>query len=220
VITVLLTPEHPSSVRLDGVVHSVRTGRFVLAVTVNYEGGKVDLNYASRETLQKLFWHVTRDDSLAATILAAVEDWRDPDDLPRFGGAEADAYVSGGSSSRPRNAWMRSVGELRLLAGMNDELFARLAVNLTVYGHRDLPDIRTAPRSVLAVFTRDDHAATQQLLREHEANPMTAAQIANRSGQAFTIAIEASGPTATIKRSAIVRLTGDPQLPFVVHGWN
>jgi len=50
-------------------------------------------------------------------VADAIVDWIDDDDEPRPQGAEASWYLSSGSPYEPRNAFMRNIAELELVAG-------------------------------------------------------------------------------------------------------
>jgi type II secretory pathway component PulK len=51
-------------------------------------------------------------------VIDAIRDWVDEDDEPGSQGAERDYYLSGSVPYEPRNAPMRSIGELELVAGI------------------------------------------------------------------------------------------------------
>jgi general secretion pathway protein K len=220
IIGAIISSDPNADIRIDGHPANISLGGLAVRVAVQDERGKLDLNYASREILQRLFWNATRNDSVASGLVAAIDDWRDPDDLPRIAGAEADHYARAGRDVRPRNAWIDSVSELRLILGVDDDLYARLAPDLTVYGHGHMPDRSTATRGVLAALYDSDNATLDSLMREREVQPLTVTQLINPAGQAFTITADVVLQTnARVQRSAVVRLTGDPTLPFLVHQW-
>ncbi len=87
--------------------------------TENREGAedahaKININRMTVEDLM-LLPNMTED------VADAILDWTDPDDDVRELGAEAGFYSQLLSPYEPRNAWMRTLGELELVAGVEPE---------------------------------------------------------------------------------------------------
>lgn len=216
----MFDPAQAQYAPIDGSPIEVRVGEFNVVVAVQDERGKVDLNVSDRNLLERLMTLITSDRSAADRILAALEDWRDPDDLRRFGGAERDDYAAVGSTVQPRNGWLRSIDELRLVMHMRDEWFEALADLVTVHGHAERPDARTAPELVLLAMVDGDRAAVRTMLTDRGDRPLTAGDLPELSGRAFTVQTQALlAERGRLRRSAIVRFTGDPTQPFVIHAW-
>ena len=57
-------------------------------------------------------------EDMAPDVIDAIRDWIDEDDEPGPQGAERDYYLSGAVPYEPRNAPMRTIGELELVAGI------------------------------------------------------------------------------------------------------
>ncbi len=111
-------------------------------VTVEDAASKLDLNRAPREMLIA----VLGSDSLTDALL----DWRDPDDIPRQRGAEAEWYRSHGRRL-PRNGPLAAIDELPLVRGFDSARVASLRVLLTVRGAEQI-DVNAAPPAVLAAL--------------------------------------------------------------------
>jgi len=81
------------------------------------ESGKIDLN-ASEPRLVELFLRY-RKLSLeqAGVVIAALQDWRDPDNLVRLNGAEQEYYMHLPDPYIPRNGRIEDPGEFFLLRG-------------------------------------------------------------------------------------------------------
>ncbi|HVL17350.1 MAG TPA: hypothetical protein VM387_05115 [Gemmatimonadales bacterium] len=105
-------------------------------------GGRLDLNRASPEQLRLLLGA----DSLADAVL----DWRDPDEVPRRRGAEAEWYRARGRRL-PRDSAFASVTELAFVRGFDSARVARLAPALTVRAAGRV-DLNAAPAQVLAAM--------------------------------------------------------------------
>jgi len=94
------------------IVRPDRNAEGVLAAGVDDEGGKININTASREVLLKL-------PGMTADVAEAIIDWRDADDNPGANGAESAAY----QSYRCKNGPFESLEELLLVRGVTPELF-------------------------------------------------------------------------------------------------
>ena len=77
----------------------------------------------------------------ARRIAEAAADWVDSDNLPGPGGAEDEAYAAGAEPYRTGNTLFADPGELRALAGMTPEIYARLRPWLCALPASDLSPI-------------------------------------------------------------------------------
>ena len=77
----------------------------------------------------------------ARRIAEAAADWVDSDALPGPGGAEDEAYAAGAAPYRTGNTLFADPGELRALAGMTPEIYARLRPWLCALPITDLSPI-------------------------------------------------------------------------------
>ncbi|HID08588.1 MAG TPA: hypothetical protein EYP10_15745, partial [Armatimonadetes bacterium] len=89
-------------------------GRYI--VRVEDDAGKLNINVASRDELLTFF---QGDESIVDAIL----DWRDEDDVPNPNGAESDYYQSLPLPYQCRNAPFETIHELLLVRGMTPDLF-------------------------------------------------------------------------------------------------
>jgi general secretion pathway protein K len=103
---------------------------------------RLNVNEAGPDALRAILGN----DSLADALL----DWRDPDDLARPFGAEADWYRSAGKRA-PRNGPLASIEELGLIRGFTPERVARFTRLLTVDGEGQI-NLNMAPAEVLATL--------------------------------------------------------------------
>ncbi len=128
-------------------------------VTATDPGSRLNLNRADAATLRL----VLGNDSLVEALL----DWRDPDDVPRPLGAEADWYRRE-HRVRPRNGPLASVAELRRIRGFDGERAGQAAAVLGVEGD-GLVDLLTAPPAVLAVLPGFPGEIAERVLRQRAA---------------------------------------------------
>jgi general secretion pathway protein K len=212
--------------RIDGTPAPFQFDGQTVSVAVQDELGKIDLNYAADELLTGLFRSVGVDSRRSAALLDAISDWRDEDDLHRLNGAEAPDYRDAGRRYTPRNGLFQTVDELRLVLGMDDALFKRLEPALTVYSQNRGIDVETAPREALRALPGMDDPAVERRVRARSARadggpgqPGAPPPTTNFAGRAFTIRAELDGVDGRVIREAVVRLTFNPQKPFVVQAW-
>lgn len=108
-------------------------------------------------------------------LAQAVLDWMDADTEPRFpGGAEDSRYLEAEPPYRAANRPFVSVTELRLVAGMDDALFGRLAPHLTALPGPTPVNVNTASPVVLRTLADDITRADAEALAEaRRDNPFT-----------------------------------------------
>ncbi|MDD3608356.1 MAG: type II secretion system minor pseudopilin GspK [Halothiobacillaceae bacterium] len=117
-------------------------GRFNLNALVNKEGKPDEVQKARFERLLKRL-------ELDTAIATAVIDWIDPDINPEMGGAEDGEYLGRQPPYRTANRPMQSVTELRLVAGVDSEGYARLAPLVSALPGNAPINLNTAPLEVL-----------------------------------------------------------------------
>ncbi len=104
------------------------------------EEGKLNVNMVVRdETMGRALANLVatvgeRNAEQAGQLVASIQDWVDDDDEMLTSGAESGYYSGLSSSYSCANGPMRSMAELRMVKGMDVELYARLVPYLTVYG--------------------------------------------------------------------------------------
>ena len=120
------------------------------AVAVADLNARIDLNHAEPATLRN-FLRQFASEREASAIASAIEDWRDPDDVPRPGGAEAAEYARAGSPFEPANSFFDRLEEIRRVRGMSDALANAIAPHVTVDGDGRI-NINSATDTVLAAL--------------------------------------------------------------------
>lgn len=134
----------------DGRPHRWRYGDAEVEVKIVDENGKIDLNQADMTLLTQYILGFEVDQQRAATLAAAILDWRDPDSLTQpAGGGEDNDYESAGLPYGAKDAEFESVAELEQVLGFTPELYARMAPHLTVFSGRVRPDPAFASGEVL-----------------------------------------------------------------------
>ncbi len=101
-------------------------------ITAQDVGGLVDLNTAPQALFDRLFTGVGLAKEDAASLAAALIDFRDPDDRAVLGGGEAAEYRAAGLPFGPKNAPFSSVNELDQVLGMTPAVMTRIRPLVTV----------------------------------------------------------------------------------------
>ncbi|MGH8029954.1 MAG: general secretion pathway protein GspK [Arenimonas sp.] len=102
-------------------------------VRVRDESGRIDLNAAAPELLAALVVAVGGDPVKAASIGAAIQDFRDGDNLLSVGGgAEDGEYAAADLPYGAKDRAFESVTELQQVLGIDHELYRKLAPHVTI----------------------------------------------------------------------------------------
>lgn len=112
------------------------------------EDGRLSLNTAPAEVLQRLCELAGLPKEDAEQVGASIEDWRDEDDRERQGGAETLYYRSLSNGYDCKNGPFENLEELLLIRSVSPALYHALAPHLTVYGS-GLLNLNTAAPAVL-----------------------------------------------------------------------
>ncbi len=133
----------------------VRLGPGQFAYRITDEEGRLNLNTAPPERVDRLLLSLGLDKQVRDTINDSLQDWKDPDDIPRLNGAESeDTYLRLPVPYRARNGPLQDVAELLQIKGVTPALYygnagqPGLAELVTVHGTGQV-NINTAPEPVL-----------------------------------------------------------------------
>jgi general secretion pathway protein K len=146
-LATLIEPGPASSWPADGRTKAVRYNDQDISVSVQDEGGKIDLNRAPQPVLAGLLLQLGVDDEAREKIVAAILGRRQA-----FLGDTA-AFVPRGQRGNVAfalgNQAFAAVSEVRLIDGVTDDIYARMRPFVTVYTQSATINPRTAPRTVL-----------------------------------------------------------------------
>jgi general secretion pathway protein K len=121
------------------VTCATQTGTIRLAV--HPTSALIDLNLASERLLAGLFEALGTAPDAARSLGAAIADYRDPDNIARTGGYEADLYRAEGLPGPANRPFMRPA-ELASVVGMSNALVSSALPHVTTYNGS--PGIETA----------------------------------------------------------------------------
>jgi general secretion pathway protein K len=207
----------------DGTVRTVNFGGAAIRITVQDEGGKLDLNWAPPEQLSRLvsLLGLAHD---APGVVGAIMDRRRA--VPRPENWLAAGMAAGQALLPRRNASaFRSVDELRQVAAIDRDAFERLRPYVTVYSQTSGVNLDTAPRPVLLAASGAAADVVDAFLASRGSAGATQPQLAggDQAGgglRAATITAEGVSPGgARFVRVAVVAFTGDPSHPFHYLEW-
>ena len=156
----------------------------VVEVRVTDERGKLDINAADEQTLFTLLTGHGLDPDAAQLLAAAIEDWRDTDEVERANGAELQTYEAAGLGVGPGNRPFMMTEELLQVLGMPWELYKKMEPGLTVYSNAGQPDPAYAPvEALLAMPDMTEQDALNFVTDRHSEDLMGGAGAVLPSGQ-------------------------------------
>lgn len=193
-------------------------------VSLQEEGGKLDLNAAPDGLLENLFAAAGLGEEERGALLQGLRDWRRQRraDLARAGGGRLT------DEQDPAQPAFLSVDELRGVPGMTEEAYLRLRPFLTVQTGAATVNPWTAPLPVLRAVPGLSEADAAEILRERavpgaEELPVAEAfeaYLADSGSQVVCVRAEAVLSDGTrVVREALVTPGSEPERPYRVLAW-
>jgi general secretion pathway protein K len=223
----LLDPSPTTVWHRDGTSASLNYNDGIIALSIQDEAGKIDLNAASAALLTNLLDVVGADQSRSAEIAMAIEAWK-ATHRPLQGSGQSDSASTSGVA--PPQQGFQTIEDLRLVPGVTPALFAKIAPFVTVYSHTAAIDPLTAPLAVLSSVPDANPRMLQAIVAARALAvpvPGTLPMLNDRLGieprpRFQTLTIRSTGTisdgTAFI-REAVVLLSGDAKQPFRFLTW-
>lgn len=153
----------------DGREYQSEFDEAQLSIRITDESGLIDLNTSEVSVLTELFAGAGVEPGQAAALAAAIQDWRDPDDLVYPEGAEAGEYAAADYAWGPKNAMFDLVSELLQVYGMTPAIYRQVAPALTVYSGQGRANPAFAPVQVLRMWPGMTEELAQQLIAARHA---------------------------------------------------
>lgn len=226
-----LRPPFPDKVWFpNGAVHGWEEDGARLAVSLAYESGRIDMNFAREPLLKGLFTSAAGlKPEEVDHIVDAILDWRDADDQKRLNGAEAAEYRAAGRNYVPANTYFETIEELQRVLGVTTEIYAKIADLITVHSRQPGVDPAGASRAVLLSIPTLTPAVVDDYIQQREwarFNNQPAPPLPLAVGY---VSIGASGfhVNATVRmpegeifvREVVVQPTGNPKRPLQYLAW-
>jgi len=201
-------------------------GGAILAIAVQDEAGKVDLNIAGPVLIRALLLGLGVRGGEAT--VDAILDYRDQDDARRVSGAERAEYLAAGRLFGPRNGPFLAVEDLASVLGLSQADADRLRPFVTVYSGLIGVDAGVAPRVLADALARglQDGGGESLLDRDSglESGELSATlppQLRAASPRrAFSIRAQARIPGgATFVREAVIEFLTAGTAAFQLRRW-
>jgi general secretion pathway protein K len=209
----LLDPDPDRRWHQDGRRYATELEGAALEIVIQDEAGKVDLNQGNPVLLEGLFAAAGLEAETTQALMQAILARR---------------TVTGDAAPRR----FAAVDGLRSLQGMSDALFARLRPALTVYGDGYGLHMMSAPRLALRAIPGVTAEDAEAFVAERYGAESSAALAKFLDvGQVREFRLDGVGPFVSITvhartasgaratRRAIVEVTGDLELPFIIREW-
>src|SRR5262249_40013466 len=126
-ILVLLGVDDSIPLRVDGKPFAFAYDGGRVQVSMQDEGGKIDLNRAADAVLQGLFTSVGVSQDAAHHLVDAIADFRDADDLRHANGAEDTDHARARLPYNAKDAPFAATEELLRVNGMTPDVYVRVA---------------------------------------------------------------------------------------------
>ncbi|MEH6576282.1 MAG: PilX N-terminal domain-containing pilus assembly protein [Amphritea sp.] len=150
----------------DGAIYEMPLSGMLVQVAVVDENGKIDLNAATEAMLKPLLIAAEVEDAKIDSLVDAILDWRDEDDLTRLNGAEDDDYLQAGLEWEAKDAPFESILELRRVLGMDEQVFRTIKGSVTVHSGKQAVNPLVAPKLVLMALSGIDEFQAEQYIEE------------------------------------------------------
>lgn len=215
----VMDPDRNTRWRVDGVPRQVPFGDETLRITIEDEYGRIDINAADSTTLQRVFGWAGLSDSEAEGLTDKIVDWRDADTMRQPSGAEGEDYRVAGIGQVPRDGPFQTTDEIKLVMGMNETTYERVAPLLTVYSHKAMVNPYTASSSVReALSNGPDQAASvaQTGVGGAIVNGVVASGIALANWPLRVRVDVMNGEAVAFSMEAVIRLTSEPHRPVLI----
>lgn len=218
--------------KADGNSHEWEASDAKVRLVMGDESGKIDLNTASDTLLRGLFMSAGLGEPESQSLLDAVLDWRDPDEIRRPSGAEAAEYAAAGKKYVPANAPFEVVEEFGQVLGVSPALFRKLQGTLTVLSRQAGLNPAMASRQALLAIPGADMNLVEHYLAQRQgvvgggqpAPPFPIASDVAQAGRSAAYWLQAEVTLASgeaFVREAVVTLVPTPRTrrPYTVLSW-
>jgi general secretion pathway protein K len=205
-----------------------RLGNASIAVEFRSENGRVDLNFAPKELLTRLFMASGAERANAERYADRIIGWRTPRGTARSD-EEASLYREAGRPYGPRGGPFQHISEVGLIVGVPPGMIDSALPNLTVYSGQPEINALSASADVLAALPGLTSERIQTLLSQRatvsqdivNAQLGVAAQFVTfLPGRANRILVTVPMANRRLRVEAIVLVQYEAAEPFRVLSWS
>lgn len=172
--------------KVDGTPYKVPFHDGSFKVSIEDEGGKLDINYASEGMLRQLLSNIelpevpSEEGNIVDIISDSVMDWRDEDDLHHLNGAEDDYYNSLPEPYDCKDGPFDAIEELLLVRGVTPEVYRQLSRHITIYSAGKI-NVNTTSLEILKTILQDDILA-QAIVDQRKEEKLTTQDLVDLVG--------------------------------------
>ena len=204
--------------RVDGSIYEIQYPQATMRIQIQSHTGKIDINSAPVSVLHHVLQYAPLDKQAQLNLENAILDWRDADDDTRPFGAEKNEYHSAKLHYSPRNKPFRSMEELQMVRGMNNDVLNWMQPLFTVYaaGQTEV-EYAVASREVLSVLPEIDvnlldayFVAREKSILLH--TPMPVIPRVENANQAMTQDVQNITESSTMPEISVVSVVVEVQL--------
>ena len=164
----MLKPDSEQTWKTDGTVYTRVFDPGIIRISIQDEAGKIDLNTAGSELLYGLLRSVNVAETERLSLLQAILDWRDRDNLVRKEGAEDADYLARNYDYSSKDGPFNTLDELQLVMGMTPSIFNKIKPALTIYSHHPGIQPKVAPREALLALPGITPERVEEILQERD----------------------------------------------------
>jgi general secretion pathway protein K len=225
----VIDPAPETQWQADGRSRLLRYAEGTIRVSVQDEGGKIDLNAAPPELLAGLLRGVGLSPADAVRLAQTIDAWRQAQQ--QGDAAPAGRRGAARAAIRRQATAFRVIEDLHLVPGVTPDVYDRVAPFVTVYsGVADI-DPLTAPPEVLRSLPDVNAAQVEDFLSARQRLGPAPGQLPTLTGAAGGLlahrilqnaTVISEGKTAggtSFTRSAVVSFSADPSAPYAILSW-
>ncbi len=156
--------------RADGSIYQLAYQEADIRIRLFSEHGKIDINKADEALLTDMITSVDIELDQQESLVSAILDWRDKDDLVRDNGAEKQQYEDAGLAYQPTNKDFQLIDELQMVLGMTHEIYQQLKPLITVYSKQKQVNLGVASKEVLQAIGQLDPEVLDEYIQQRIEN--------------------------------------------------
>ena len=201
----------------DGTAQQLQFASGRVNIAIRDASGLLDLNAADQTQLETVLNAAGMDDAARQSLVDAILDWRDKDQLRRMHGAEDSDYRHAGLDWGARDGPFTSVDELRYVLGVTHELFEQLAPYLTIHSGRPDVNLDYAPPWLFWALTSREPETTESPTGELADGLSDVGTPAAGPFHISAWATSRNGSRASVE--AVLRISRTGEEPYTILSW-
>jgi len=163
----LTAPQIKSRWKADGRPYTINFEGQKLAIIIQDEAGKFDINSIKVEQLEYILEQLLEDNQLSQKLAHSIVDWRDADDVEQEHGAEISENYT------PANRPFKNLRELIQVQGITENIYQQLKPCFTVQTHQQKIGLSVAPEYILKLLPGSTPNWVQSVLMARESDSVS-----------------------------------------------